>query len=83
VAHHLPYVGHFLYDNPRNGITILPSVQLEHSFIQVVGITNSVAYKNVVGARRASWKVLLSIEQQEDAKGSDVNVNRNQQRYTC
>lgn len=44
VAHHLPYVGHFLYDNPRNGITILPSVPLEHSLIQVVGITNSGAY---------------------------------------
>lgn len=35
VAHHLPYVGHFLYDNPRNGITILPSLPLEHSLIQV------------------------------------------------
>lgn len=44
VAHHLPYVGHFLYDNPRNGITILPSLPLEHSLIQVVGITESGAY---------------------------------------
>ncbi|XP_061355963.1 (R)-mandelonitrile lyase-like [Gastrolobium bilobum] len=44
VSHHLPYVGHFLYDNPRNGITILPSVPLEHSLIQVVGITDSGAY---------------------------------------
>ncbi|KAK2432242.1 protein HOTHEAD [Trifolium repens] len=44
VAHHLPYVGHFLYDNPRNGITFLPSIPLEHSLIQVVGITNSGAY---------------------------------------
>ncbi|TKY64690.1 (R)-mandelonitrile lyase [Spatholobus suberectus] len=44
VAHHLPYVGHFLYDNPRNGITILPSLPLDHSLIQVVGITNSGAY---------------------------------------
>ncbi|KAJ1429237.1 Glucose-methanol-choline oxidoreductase, N-terminal [Sesbania bispinosa] len=44
VAHHLPYVGHFLYDNPRNGITILPSLPLEHSLIQVVGITDSGAY---------------------------------------
>ncbi|XP_052116070.1 (R)-mandelonitrile lyase-like [Arachis duranensis] len=44
VAHHLPYVGHFLYDNPRNGITIVPSVPLEHSLIQVVGITDSGAY---------------------------------------
>ncbi|XP_058734336.1 (R)-mandelonitrile lyase-like [Vicia villosa] len=44
VAHHLPYVGHFLYDNPRNGITFLPSVPLEHSLIEVVGITDSGAY---------------------------------------
>lgn len=44
VAHHLPYVGHFLYDNPRNGITFLPSIPLEHSLIEVVGITDSGAY---------------------------------------
>lgn len=41
VAHHFPYVGQFLYDNPRNGISIVPPMPLEHSLIQVVGITNS------------------------------------------
>lgn len=41
VARHHPYVGQFLYDNPRNGISIVPSMPLEHSLIQVVGITNS------------------------------------------
>jgi len=30
----------------------------------------SVAYKNVIGARRASWRVLSSIEQKEREKGS-------------
>ncbi|KAL6495983.1 hypothetical protein OROGR_030546 [Orobanche gracilis] len=44
VSRHSPYVGQFLYDNPRNGISILPSVPLDHSLIQVVGITNSGFY---------------------------------------
>ncbi|CAM8996839.1 unnamed protein product [Rhodiola kirilowii] len=44
VAHHSPFVGQFIYDNPRNGITIVPPVPLEHSLIQVVGITESGAY---------------------------------------
>ncbi|KAL1811405.1 hypothetical protein DCAR_0623536 [Daucus carota subsp. sativus] len=44
VVHHSPYVGQYLYDNPRNGISIVPPMPLEHSLIQVVGITNSGAY---------------------------------------
>jgi len=34
----------------------------------------SVAYKNVVGTRRASWRIISSIEQKEETKGSDKNV---------
>lgn len=36
----------------------------------------SVGYKNVVGARRASWRILSSIEQKEESKGSEKNVKR-------
>jgi 14-3-3 protein epsilon len=34
----------------------------------------SVAYKNVVGTRRASWRIISSIEQKEESKGSDKHV---------
>ncbi|XP_023000184.1 (R)-mandelonitrile lyase-like [Cucurbita maxima] len=44
VAHHLPFVGHNLYDNPRNGISILAPMPLEQSLIQVAGITESGSY---------------------------------------
>lgn len=33
----------------------------------------SVAYKNVIGARRASWRVLSSIEQKEREKGAQTS----------
>lgn len=34
----------------------------------------SVGYKNVIGARRASWRIMSSIEQKEESKGNEVNV---------
>jgi len=36
----------------------------------------SVAYKNVIGARRASWRIICSIEQKEESKGNEHHVAR-------
>merc|ERR1711912_101331 len=34
----------------------------------------SVAYKNAVGSRRASWRIISSVVQKEGSKGNDTNV---------
>jgi 14-3-3 protein epsilon len=36
----------------------------------------SVAYKNVIGARRASWRIVSSIEQKEENRGNDLHVQK-------
>lgn len=35
-----PYIGPFMYDNPRNLINILPPFPLEPSPVKIVGITS-------------------------------------------
>ena len=46
VVHNSPSVGQYLYDNPRNGISVASLTPLKHSLIQVVEvkITNSGDY---------------------------------------
>jgi len=39
----------------------------------------SVSYKNVIGARRASWRIISSIEQKEESKGNTQNVSKIQE----
>ncbi|KXN69642.1 14-3-3 protein [Conidiobolus coronatus NRRL 28638] len=34
----------------------------------------SVAYKNVIGARRASWRIISSIEQKEQSRGNEAHI---------
>lgn len=34
------------------------------------------AYKNVIGARRASWRIISSIEQKEENKGNETQVQK-------
>lgn len=34
----------------------------------------SMAYKNVIGARRASWRIISSIEQKEESRGNESHV---------
>lgn len=35
----------------------------------------SVAYKNVIGARRASWRIVSSLEQKEESKGNAAHLD--------
>eukprot|EP00999_Lentomonas_sp_LEN2_P002956 NODE_814_length_1174_cov_470.374403_g773_i0.p1 GENE.NODE_814_length_1174_cov_470.374403_g773_i0~~NODE_814_length_1174_cov_470.374403_g773_i0.p1 ORF type:complete len:243 (+),score=62.08 NODE_814_length_1174_cov_470.374403_g773_i0:341-1069(+) len=36
----------------------------------------SVAYKNVIGARRASWRIVSSVREKEEGKGNSAHVSK-------
>ena len=43
----------------------------------------SVAFKNVIGARRASWRIISSIEQKEENKDPDSSALKMTKEYRC
>ena len=44
----------------------------------------SVAYKNVIGARRASWRIISSMESKEESSGdANIELTRQYRRKVC
>lgn len=62
------------YDEMVESVKLLAQLDLELT-VEERNLL-SVGYKNVIGARRASWRILSSIEQKEEAKANEQNVKR-------
>jgi len=62
------------YDEMVNSMKLVASMDVELT-VEERNLL-SVAYKNVIGARRASWRIISSIEQKEESKGNENHVAR-------
>jgi 14-3-3 protein epsilon len=60
------------YDEMLNSMKEVASMDLELT-VEERNLL-SVAYKNVIGSRRASWRIISSIEQKEESKSHDSKL---------
>ncbi|KAI0032363.1 14-3-3 protein [Vararia minispora EC-137] len=72
------YEGPFPLAYPRSPTRMVENMKRVASSDQELTVEErnllSVAYKNVIGARRASWRIVSSIEQKEESKGNEAQV---------
>nr|VVW53933.1 unnamed protein product [Nymphaea colorata] len=52
---------------------VMASVEEEELIVEKRNLL-SVTYKNVIRARRASWRIISSIEQKEESRGNEDHV---------
>jgi 14-3-3 protein epsilon len=68
----------FIYPTALTGSEMVENMKTVASSDQELTVEErnllSVAYKNVIGARRASWRIVSSIEQKEESKGNEAQV---------
>lgn len=61
------------YDEMKEHMKIASSVNKEELTVEERNLL-SVAYKNAVGSRRASWRIITSVHQKEVSKGNNDNA---------